>query len=146
MQMTVKIKRLDKSLALPSYKTRESAGFDFFCREAVIIAPKEAKIIPANNIIEAPHGYFLAILPRSSTFLKKGLLLANSMGVIDRDFAGPTDEIGIIVFNPGENGVKIEKGDRIAQGIFIKIDQAEWEEVDEIRVDSRGGFGSTGHN
>lgn len=144
--MQVKIKRLDKSLALPSYKTRESAGFDFFCREAVIIAPKEAKIIPANNIIEAPHGYFLAVLPRSSTFLKKGLLLANSMGVIDRDYSGPKDEIGIIVFNPGDKPVTVEKGERIAQGLFIPVTQAEWEDVDEVRADSRGGFGSTGHN
>lgn len=142
--MKAKILRKDKSLDLPAYKTTESAGFDFFCRENVTIGPKEVKIIPSNNIIEAPHGYFLAVLARSSLFLKKGLMLANSMGVIDRDFSGPDDEIGIILWNPGDKSVTVEKGERIAQGIFMPVAQAMWEEVKAVRKDSRGGFGSTG--
>jgi len=144
--MKVKIKRIDKAVALPGYKTKESAGFDFFCRESVTIGPKEVKIISSNNIIEAPRGYFLAVLARSSLFLKKGLMLANAMGVIDRDFSGPEDEIGLILWNPGVESVTVEKGERIAQGLFIPVNQADWEEVDEVRVDSRGGFGSTGAN
>ncbi|OGE84074.1 MAG: dUTPase [Candidatus Doudnabacteria bacterium RIFCSPHIGHO2_01_FULL_49_9] len=142
--MKVKIKRIDKSLELPTYKTHESAGFDFFCRESITIAPRETKIIRANNIIEAPHGYFLAVLARSSLFFKKGLMLANSMGVVDRDFSGPDDEIGLIMWNPGDKAVTVDKGERIAQGLFIPVVQAEWDEVDEVRKDSRGGFGSTG--
>ena len=73
-------------------------------------------------------------------------MLANAMGVIDRDFSGPEDEIGLILWNPGVESVTVEKGERIAQGLFIPVNQADWEEVDEVRVDSRGGFGSTGAN
>ena len=142
--MKVKIKRVDKSLELPKYQTAESAGFDFFCREDTTISPKEVSVIPSNNIIEAPHGYFLGLLPRSSTFKKTGLMLANSMGGVDRDYSGPGDEVGLLFYNTKDVEVVVKKGDRIAQGVFIKFDQAEWDETDEVRDESRGGFGSTG--
>lgn len=131
-------------MELPRYQTPGSAGFDFVCRETVTLAPGEAKLIPSNNVIEAPAGYFLAVLPRSGTFMKKGLLKPNSVGVIDRDFSGPDDEIGLLFYNPTSKPVTVEKGERIAQGIFIKINQVEWEETDEIRKNNRGGLGSTG--
>ena len=142
--MKVRIKRLDKELPLPKYETPESAGFDFLCRQTTAIPAKTHGVIPSNNIIEAPHGYFLAILPRSSTMKKKGLIMPNSMGVIDRDYSGPDDEVGLLFYNLTDKEVTVEKGERVAQGIFIKADQAEWEEVDEVRPASRGGFGSTG--
>jgi dUTP pyrophosphatase len=142
--MRVKIKRIDKTLPLPEYKTGESAGFDIYPREDATIPPGKAEIVAANLVVEAPKGYFLAVFPRSGTFLKKGLMLANSVGVVDRDYSGPEDEIGIILYNPGKEPVTVQKGERIAQGLFIPVSQAEWDEVDEIRKDSRGGFGSTG--
>lgn len=141
--MKVKIKRIDKSIELPKYQTPESAGFDFICRETVEFGPRELKLIPSNNIIKAPHGYFLAILPRSSTFKKKGLILANSMGVVDPDYSGERDEIGLLFYNITDQKVIVEKGERIAQGIFIPFVQAEWGESDDMG-NSRGGFGSTG--
>jgi dUTP pyrophosphatase len=76
--------------------------------------------------------------------LKKGLKLVNGIGVVDRDYAGPTDEIHILVHNFTALPVDIKKGDRLAQGMFVKVDQIEWEEVDNIREQSRGGYGSTG--
>lgn len=142
--MKVKIKRVDTSFPLPRYETAESAGFDFICRERVEFGPREWKLVPSNNIIEAPQGYFLAVLPRSGAFRKKGLIMPNSMGVIDRDYSGPDDEIKLMFYNITDAPVVVEKGERIAQGLFIKIDQAEWNEVPGIRPDSRGGFGSTG--
>jgi len=142
--MKVKIKRLDKNLPLPTYATAESAAFDFICRETTIIGAKNYKVVPANNIIEAPHGYFLAVLPRSSTIKKKGLIMPNSIGVIDPDYSGPEDEVLMLFYNLTDQDVTVEKGERIAQGIFIKIDQVEWDEVNEVRPASRGGFGSTG--
>jgi len=142
--MKVRIKRIDKDLPLPEYQTKGSTGFDFYCREDTIIPAGQAAFVPANNVIEAPKGYFLAVLPRSSTFKKTGLLLANSMGVIDRDYAGPEDEVKLYFHNTTDNDVAVKKGDRLAQGLFLRFDQAEWNEVDEIREESRGGFGSTG--
>ena len=71
-------------------------------------------------------------------------MLANSMGVVDRDYSGPEDEVGLLFYNTKDVEVVVKKGDRIAQGVFIKFDQAEWDETDEVRDESRGGFGSTG--
>lgn len=142
--MMVKIKRVDTSLPLPMYQTKGAAGFDFICREEKLIPPKTIERICANVIVQVPKGYMLVIASRSSTATKKGLMLSNSIGIIDQDYCGADDEIQISVYNFTESDVKIEKGDRIAQGIFIPITQVEFNEVHEIQKESRGGFGSTG--
>ena len=95
-------------------------------------------------MIEVPSGHFLAILARSSTPLKRGLMVANGVGVIDPDYSGPTDEILIQVINVTELDVEIRRGDRLAQGIVLPAPHVTWEEVTEIRDASRGGFGATG--
>jgi dUTP pyrophosphatase len=94
-------------------------------------------------VIAVPHGCFLAILARSSTPLKRGLMVANGVGVVDPDYAGPDDEIKVQVVNFTAQEVVVRRGDRIAQGIFIPCVRAEWQEG-ETRNTSRGGFGSTG--
>ena len=68
----------------------------------------------------------------------------HGFGIIDHDYCGPDDEIGVIVYNFKDEDMKVKRGEKIAQGVFVHIDKFEWEEVDEINTESRGGFGSTG--
>lgn len=140
---TVRIRRLDPSIALPSYQTAEAAGFDLAASMDVSIPAGEVRLVPTGLVIQAPHGYFLGIFARSSTPLKRGLMVANGVGVIDPDYAGPEDEIKVQVLNFTREPVVVSRGDRIAQGIFIPTLQVEWDEGETRRV-SRGGFGSTG--
>ncbi len=141
--MKVKIKRIDKSLPLPKYETGGSVGFDLLCRESAEIAPQEIALIPANIILETPPGYMLMICMRSSTPRKVGLMMAQGLGIIDNDYCGEEDELKIQVYNFTDEPVTIERGSRIAQAIFVRVDTAEWNEVDQMISTSRGGFGST---
>ncbi len=141
--MKVKIKRVDKSLPLPKYETDGSVGFDLLCRESAEIAPHSIVLIPANVIVETPPGYMLMICMRSSTPRKVGLMMAQGVGIVDNDYCGEEDELKIQVYNFTDEPVKIERGSRIAQAIFVRVDTAEWNEVDQMTTPSRGGFGST---
>lgn len=140
--MKLNIKRIDKSLPLPVYETSGSVGFDILSRKAVVIKPKEIELIPGNIIVKTPPGYMLLLALRSSTPKKKGLLKPHGIGILDQDYCGEEDELKIQVYNFSDKEVKINKGEKIAQGIFVKIDRFEWEEK-EYMGKSRGGFGST---
>lgn len=142
--MKVAIKRIDASLPLPVYETAGSVGFDLLARETTTIETGKIELIPANVIIEVPKGYMLAVASRSSTPRKKGLTTPHGFGIIDHDYCGPEDEIKIQVYNFSGQDVTIERGEKIAQGVFVRIDKFEWNEVEEINKESRGGFGSTG--
>ncbi len=143
--MNIRIKRIDSSLPLPEYKTEGSVAFDLYARQTTIVTPWSPTIIPANIIIEVPDGYFLMLASRSSTPIKKKLMIANSIGVIDQDYHGDKDEIGIQVLNFSNEDVTVERGERIAQALLVKIAKVEsFEEVESIKETSRGGFGSTG--
>lgn len=131
-------------MPLPEYHSAESAGFDIAAGEDVVVQPGEVKKIRTGLVIEAPEGYFLMLTCRSSLSSKKGLHLANGVGTIDRDFSGPEDEIHIIVHNFTDQPVHVTKGERLVQGIFLPVQQVEWEEAAQIREESRGGIGSTG--
>ena len=141
--MKVKIKRIDTSLPLPTYQTAGSVGFDIYSREDMEIQPHEIALIPGNIIVETPQGYMLLVALRSSTPRKKGLIKPHGIGVIDNDYCGEGDEIKVQVYNNTDNVVKIDKGERVAQGIFVKVDKFEWAETDQMGK-TRGGFGSTG--
>lgn len=142
--MKVKIKRIDKSLELPMYETEGSVGFDLIARVDTVVAPKTIEMVPTNVIVEVPHGYMLVVASRSSTPRKKGLTPPHGFGIIDHDYCGPEDEVKVLVYNFTDADVTVNRGEKIAQGVFVKIDKFEWEEVDEIKNESRGGFGSTG--
>lgn len=142
--MKVNIKRIDKSLPLPQYETDGSVGFDLLAREDVTIQPKGIELIPGNVIVEVPAGYALVLASRSSTPRKHGLLKPHGIGVIDQDYCGPEDEVKIQMFNFLDAPVTIQKGTKIAQGLFVRVDRADFTEVDEIDRETRGGFGSTG--
>ncbi len=142
--MKVKISKSDPNIELPKYGTKESAGFDIASNKDLVVPAGGVEKIPTGLIIEAPEGYFLLVSARSSLSVKKGLTLANGIGVVDRDYSGPKDEIYIIVHNFTNNSVEVKKGERVAQGIFLPVSQAEWEVLGELRKEDRGGFGSTG--
>lgn len=144
--MKAKIKRFRPDLRLPEYHTGESAAFDIAVSEDAAIAPREIKLLHTGLIIESPPRHFLMIALRSSTPKKKGLMMAQSIGIVDRDYAGPQDEILLQVYNFTEKPVEVKKGERLAQGLFLPIEQVEWEEPGgQLREESRGGFGSTGN-
>lgn len=139
----VYIKQIDKDLPLPKYETEGSVGFDLICRETVEIGPKLINLIPANVVIATPPGYMLMITLRSSTPRKLGLIMPHGVGIIDNDYCGEEDEIKIQVYNFRDEPVKIERGSRIAQGIFVRVDTPVFHESDSVSEESRGGFGST---
>jgi dUTP pyrophosphatase len=140
--MRVRIKRVDKTLPLPEYHTTGAVAFDLYSRVDAVIQPKTLERLPTNIILEIPKGYMLEIKDRSSTLKKKGLLV--STGFIDNDYCGDSDEILLQVYNLTDKEVVVEKGERLGQGVFIKIDLAEWEETDTMNNNNRGGFGTTG--
>lgn len=143
--MKVKIKRIEKDLELPRYESKGAVGFDFLARENTVIQPKQIALIPSNNIIEIPQGYALIIAPRSSMPRKTGLMFPHSIGVVDQDYCGPEDEILIQVYNFTDHPVEVQRGDKIAQGLFVPVAIAEWKEIDSMHHNqTRGGFGSTG--
>jgi dUTP pyrophosphatase len=142
--MKVSIKRLDSSLPLPSYASKGAVGFDLSAGEEVVIPPQEVRLIPTKMVIAVPRGYMLMIVARSSTPLKRGLMLANGVGIIDQDYCGPEDELKIEVYNFTNQAVKIKRGERLAQGILVKIEKAQWQEKKQLKKRTRGGFGSTG--
>ncbi len=144
--MDVVVHRIDKTLPLPEYKTSGAAAFDLYARVETIISAKGWAKIPSNFIIEIPKGYVLIVSARSS--LAKhypGLFLANGVGLIDSDFCGSSDEILISVYNFLDTPIKVNRGDRVAQGRFEKVERAKWIETSSMDHNAeRGGFGSTG--
>ena len=142
--LKVRIRRLDPSVELPAYGTDGSAAFDLAASETTVIAPGEVRLVPTGLVIEVPAGMFLGVFARSSTPLKRGLMVANGVGVVDSDYCGPSDEIKVPTLNFTAAPVTVAKGDRIAQGIILPSPRVEWDEVGELRAGSRGGFGATG--
>jgi dUTP pyrophosphatase len=142
--LTVRIRRLSPHVCLPQYATSGSAAFDLAASETLLVAPGEVRLVPTGLVIEVPRGMFLGVFARSSTPLKRGLMVANGVGVVDSDYCGPADELKIPILNFTSDPVTVETGDRLAQGIILPSPQLLWEEVDDLRGRSRGGFGSTG--
>jgi len=141
--MQIKITRLRDDVEIPKYQTDGSAAFDLASADEVVVSPKTFKLVPTGLVIGTPPGHVLILAARSSLFKKKGLVLANGIGVVDSDYTGPEDQIFLAVYNQLETEVKIEIGERIAQGMIMPIVRVEFEEG-ETGEKSRGGFGSTG--
>lgn len=139
------IKRIDKTLPIPHYHTDGSVAFDLYARIDKIIYPRSFELVPLNVVIKVPLEYALILKTRSSLY-KRGLLLSG--GVIDQDYYGPNDEVKALLYNINETEpVEIKKGERIVQGLFIKIGKVfTWKEVDDsdLKEKDRNGFGSTG--
>ena len=143
---TIKVKVLDNSITLPKYETVSSAGMDiraFIPEGKIEIEPQERKLIPTGLCLEIPKGYEVQIRPRSGLALKNGITVLNSPGTIDADYRG---EVGVILVNLSAEKFIIEDGERIAQMVIAKHEQAQWIEVEVLENSERGagGFGSTG--
>ncbi len=143
MNKKVRIRRIDKAIALPQYKTPGAAGFDFSARVRTIFPPRTVGYVPLNVAIEPPEGHFTLLAARSSLH-KRGLMSANGLGIIDSDYAGNGDEYTAVLYNFTDNEVVIEVGERIMQGVFIPHVHVDWKEVDDMGNANRGGFGTTG--
>jgi len=141
--MEVKIFRVDRALPLPKFESAGAAAFDLLARENCSVAPRALARIPANVILQCPENLALFLLPRSSLFAKKKLIFPHSIGLIDRDFCGPRDEIQIQVLNFSDEKVEIFRGEKLAQAIFLRTEKINFREIFEIKKNSRGGFGST---
>ncbi len=142
--MPIKFSKLNPEIETPKYHSAEAAGFDIASAEDLVIKPGEAPIIKTGIVIQAPEGHFLLLAARSSLPVKKGLMLANGVGILDRDYCGPDDEIKIQVYNFTNHDVAVAKGERIAQGIFMPAARGEFTEAARIKETSRGSHGSTG--
>jgi dUTP pyrophosphatase len=142
--LAVKALRLDAAVALPRYETAGAAGFDLAASVDMTIAPGQVTLVPTGLVLEVPHGHFLGVFARSSTPLKRGLMVANGVGIVDSDYCGPADEIKIEVFNFTAAPVEVRRGDRLAQGVILPFVRADFREVADVTRATRGGFGATG--
>ena len=136
----------NQGVSIPKRATENSAGYDLSSILDVTIMPGEIKMIPTGLKVLMPKNEALFVYPRSSLAIKKGLMMSNSVGIIDADYYGNKDNEGHIMvplYNFKSEPVSILKGERIAQGIFMAYLKTSNDESDGIiRL---GGFGSSGH-
>lgn len=133
-----------KNISLPRRKTSESAGYDIESASTVEVAPHQVVLVPTGLKAFMNFDEYLAIHIRSSVAIKRGLMLVNSTGIIDSDYYNNEDNEGhimIALFNPTDHAVTIEKGERVAQGIFSKYLLTNDDDATGLRT---GGIGSTG--
>lgn len=123
---------------LPERQTSKSAGYDFYIIEDFTILPGEIKMLPTNVKAYMQEDEMLLLFARSSLAIKKGLVLQNGTGIIDSDFF--PNEIKVALRNISDTAVHLCKGERVAQGIFVKYLLADSGNLDNLRA---GGFGST---
>ena len=142
--MKTEIKRVDKTIELPQYHTSGSVGFDLRNRIEMVVQPHSFARIPVNVIVKVPEGHMLQVSLRSSTPERYGLIIPHGVGIIDQDYCGPEDEILLLVYNITGAIIRLAKGTRLGQGVFVKVNQYEWQEIDEMETENRSGFGSTG--
>jgi dUTP pyrophosphatase len=130
---------------VPQYATAGSAGMDLRAnlKEPVILKPLQRQMIPTGLFIELPVGYEAQVRPRSGIANKQGITCLNSPGTVDSDYRG---EIKIILINLSDVEQTIHHGDRIAQLIIARVEQAKWQLVQQLNNSTRGegGFGHTG--
>tara|TARA_B100001248_G_scaffold262276_1_gene257230 strand:- start:65947 stop:66381 length:435 start_codon:yes stop_codon:yes gene_type:complete len=142
----MKIKIINKSNTTnPSYSTNNSAGLDLraHIKEEINLNPMSRVLIKTGLFIQLPEGYEAQIRPRSGLAYKNGITVLNTPGTIDADYRG---EVGVLLINLSNDSFKIKNGDRIAQMVIAKYEQAEWISVEQLDTTQRGdgGFGSTG--
>ena len=132
-----------EEIPLPRRATAGSAGYDFVCPAEVTLQPGEAVTIPTGIRCEMQPGWVLMLFPRSGLGFKHQVRLANTVGVIDSDYAHAANEghIMVRIVCGGDHPVTIARGERFCQGVFLPHGIAE---EDAVAADRTGGFGSTG--
>ena len=142
--LAVPIVQLDPDLPLPAYAHVGDAGLDLHARESATVAADGGRLLmPTGISIAIPLGYAGFVLPRSGNALRHGLTVANAPGLIDAAYRG---EIKVILLNtdPDEQ-FQVNRGDRIAQLVVQRVEQVDWQIVQQLDGDDRGGgFGHTG--
>ena len=130
---------------LPAYATVQSAGMDLRANidEPIVLKPLERRLIPTGLHIALPAGYEAQVRPRSGLALKKGITILNSPGTVDADYRG---EVGVLLINLSQEDFVINDGERIAQMVIARHEQAEFVEVEVLDETERGegGYGHTG--
>lgn len=143
--LVVRFKKVHPDAVSPEYKTAGAAGFDIALVEDVVIPPRTFVKARTGLVIQVPDGHFLLIASRGSNPGKKGIDLANSVGILDWDFRGPTDEMMLFLENITDLEAHFTKGDRVAQGLILPVPPVVMEEINDVIAEpDRGGFGSTG--
>ena len=144
----VKVKIVNKGRQqLPAYATSQSAGMDLRANieEPIDLQPLERRLIPTGLFMALPDGYEAQVRPRSGLALKHGITVLNTPGTIDADYRG---EVGVILVNLSNTPFTIEPGERVAQMVIAKYEQAALEEVEVLDETERGagGYGHSGRN
>ena len=142
-RVQVLVTRLDPDLPMPDYAKAGDAGADLRARIDLTIRPGERALVPTGLAIALPSGYAAFVHPRSGLALRHGLAMVNAPGTIDSGFRG---ELQVILINHGQEALEISRGDRIAQLVIQRVENAEFVEVALLPGTARGGdgFGSTG--
>ncbi len=130
---------------LPQYATPQSAGVDLRANieSPIELRPMERRLIPTGLFIALPPGYEAQVRPRSGLAIKHGITVLNTPGTIDADYRG---EVCVILVNLSDEPFTIADGERIAQMVIARHEQAEWEPVEVLSETERGtgGFGHSG--
>jgi len=142
MTIKVKIQKIS-DVPTPRYAHKGDSGVDLHAAEDYVLKPMERKLIGTGIKLEIPYGYEGQVRPKSGLALNHGISHANAVGTIDSSYRG---EIKVPLINLSNESYKIEKGKKIAQLIFAKVEEIDFEEVEELNSTTRneGGFGSTG--
>lgn len=138
------VRKIHEDAIIPKYQSSGAAGFDFHLIEDVTIEPGAITPVRTGLAMQIPAGHALVIASRSSSPLKKGVTMANGIGVLDEDYNGNNDEVFLLAYNLREEPIHLKKGDRIAQGVIIPVAHAAFKEVERLENENRGGHGSTG--
>lgn len=139
--MEILLKRMDDRALRPSRSFPDDAGLDLYITDPIVLPPRQFMDLPTGWSIKIPDGYWGSVKARSSTFFKRGLIVHE--GTID---SGYTGKLNIGVYNPQDEAIRLETGDRIAQIVLIPLVIFPCRVVDELPRTVRGpeGFGSTG--
>ena len=141
----VLVKKFDKNIKLPNYKTSGSSGMDLVAnnKKKIIIRPGKVAMVPTGIAFAIPKKYEIQIRPRSGLAAKKNITVLNTPGTIDSDYRG---EIRIILINLSKKKFVIKSGDRVAQAVLCPIMKIKLEEITILpkTIRGKGGFGSTG--
>lgn len=144
-KMKVQLKQVKNNAIVPEYQTIDSAGVDLHAAidESIEVKPGERKLIPTGIALAIPTGFEAQIRSRSGLAFKHGVTVLNSPGTIDADYRG---EIGVVLINQSNVLFVVKPQMRIAQMVFAKVEQAEFDIVTKLSETNRGagGFGSTG--
>lgn len=137
----MKIKTIHDTL--PKYMTPGAVGLDLMAKGDYTIMPKSVCLVDTGTVLKAPAGTCIILAPRSSTFKNYGLMLVNSVGIIDQDYCGDNDTLKFAYINMRDEPATIKHGDRIGQAVVVQIQKPELEQVENMDSEDRGGFGTT---